>query len=134
MVFYAVDIFSLILFLVWQCLNTTPKKQKSWIYSRVFPSQVVLESILACASIIFAPALFETLQNASGRISKRWAAYVIVLEKQGCRPKLYVGSGTQAQRGVSNRLVQYNEAHVGKGACSTPSRGICYLRWLCHRT
>jgi hypothetical protein len=78
MVFDAVDIFSLILFLVWQCLNTTPKKQKLWIYSRVFPSQVVLESILACASIIFAPGLFETLQNASGRISKRWAAYVIV--------------------------------------------------------
>lgn len=41
--------------------------------------------------------------------------YVIVLEKQGYRPKLYVGSGTQAKYGVSNRLVQYNEAHVDKG-------------------
>lgn len=125
MAFEAATILALIGHLVWLCMSTTPKKQKQWMYSQVFPTLIMVENILASASVVFAPGLFEVLQASTSpsiaffktlptEASKKWGLYVIVLEKQGRRPKLYIGSGTQARYGVSNRLVSYTKENANK--------------------
>lgn len=47
---------------------------------------------------------FKTLLKLPGKL---WGIYGITLEVGGCKPKLYVGSGTAADYGVSNRLEHY---------------------------
>jgi hypothetical protein len=37
-----------------------------------------------------------------------WAIYAIVMEKHGCRPCLYIGSGTNADHGARMRVRSYN--------------------------
>lgn len=38
-----------------------------------------------------------------------WAVYLLTLEKPGQRPKIYVGSGTDALTGVRSRFTQYDQ-------------------------
>jgi hypothetical protein len=32
------------------------------------------------------------------KVNKRWAVYLVLLEKSGSRPKIYIGSGTESLR------------------------------------
>lgn len=115
----ATTILQLILSLAWTCLFTTPTNQKNPLLTQVFTSQLILEQIASTTSLVFAPGLFEAIQAAAPPTieyfktlptdtTKRWAVYLLVLEKATCRPKIYVGSGTESQYGVSVRLSQYD--------------------------
>ena len=35
-----------------------------------------------------------------------------MLEKNGCRPRIYIGSGTSASRGITARLKQYDDGFL----------------------
>jgi len=109
---------------------TTPTKQKHAIFGNVLSSRGVLESVMSTLGVTFAPGLFEFIKGTAPptiayfktlptACHRRWAVYLLVLEKQGCRPKIYVGSGTEARSGVSIRLDNYDKdvlvaAHVVK--------------------
>jgi len=49
---------------------------------------------------------FKTLPT---NFAKQWAIYLLVLEKAGSIPKIYIGSGTDAKSGVSARLRDYDK-------------------------
>lgn len=49
---------------------------------------------------------FKTLPQPS-KSQKQWAVYALVLEKLDCKPKLYVGSGTNALDSVKARFASY---------------------------
>lgn len=106
------------LWLLWMFLSYTPNALKSPIYAVILPSQDVLEEILSTSLIVFAPGLVEALQAATPpiigffetlptAIEKEWAVYLLVLEKPEFRPRVYIGSGTRAIRGVIYRHNQY---------------------------
>ncbi|KPM39959.1 Carbamoyl-phosphate synthase arginine-specific large chain [Neonectria ditissima] len=119
MAFTAASIFQFVMLATWTCLSDTPFSQKNTLFARFLTSQEALEAIASSASLAFAPGLFEVVQstvpptlqyfkNLPRKISRRWGIYAIVLEKSGCRPKLYIGSGTAAVMGVGNRFQQYD--------------------------
>jgi hypothetical protein len=94
--------------LVWGCINFTPPKLKNPMYLIVFASQAILEDIFAESGVDFASGLLQVFQSDSPPTTAYfkslptiaalggawWAVYVLVLEKAGSRPKIYVGSST----------------------------------------
>lgn len=119
MAFDATTILQLVLLLTWTCLNMASERRKHPIFSKVLSSQVIVEQLLASASLAFAPGLFEVVQASTPPTiawfkslpsddNKRWAIYLLILEKPFCRPKIYIGSGTDSKFGVHNRFIQYN--------------------------
>lgn len=80
-------------------------------------------AIFAATPLTFAPGLLDVVQSSSPpRLSYfkttpapargYWAVYVGTLEKPGCKPKLCIGSGTNAVEGVVNRTRHYlDEKH-----------------------
>lgn len=65
---------------------------------------------------------------------KRWAVYLIVLEKPDHRPKFYIGTGTDADRGVSGRLTEYDiKKRLPRFVQNTINRGhsIVYKGLIC---
>jgi hypothetical protein len=109
----------LVLLLTWTCINMSFGSSKHPIFSKVLSSQAVIEQLLAFASLAFAPGLFEVLQASTPPTvswfkclptndEKRWAIYLLVLEKPSCRPKIYIGSGTNSKHGVHVRLTCYD--------------------------
>jgi hypothetical protein len=110
----------LVSLLLWTCLNTTPKGQANQAFATVLSSQVIIEELLSPTSLVFAPDLFDILQASTPpavsyfktlptEFHKRWAVYPLVLEKPNYRPRIYVGSGTDARDGVSARLRRYDK-------------------------
>lgn len=70
-----------------------------------------MEQLLSSTSLASAPGLFEVLQASTPPTvsyfkslptdcKKLWAVYLLVLEKLSCRPKIYIGSGTDAKSGI----------------------------------
>jgi hypothetical protein len=51
-------------------------------------------------------AFFEFLPNPQ-KHQKLWGVYGLVLAKSGCKPKVYLGSGTETLSGCSGRLAVY---------------------------
>ena len=116
-------IIQLISSLLWTCISTTPVQQKQLIYDKILSSQECIEQLLFSASIVFAPGLSEILQASTPpnvsyfrklptNHKKRWAVYLLVLEKAGFKSKIYIGSGTHAKSGVAARFAQYDAATV----------------------
>lgn len=104
--------------LVWLCISQ-PIKSKNLLFGVVFFSQEVLSEIITAASLIFAPGLLEVLQAATpptidffkrlpAKTKRHWGVYAVVMEKNGARPRVYIGSGTNALNGVQHRWYQYN--------------------------
>ena len=115
----APTILSFVLMKTWQCLKDTPNSQKNAYFIKYIPSQAALQEIASTTSITFAPGLFEILQAATPPTIENfksfltenllcWAIYILILEKPGCTPRLYVGSGTDVNRGVKNRFAEYD--------------------------
>jgi hypothetical protein len=99
----------------------TPATQKHRLL--FITSQAVLEEIASTTSIVFAPGFFNVFHAAAAPtikyfktlptdISKRWAVYLLVLEKPSCRPKFYIGSGTKGRRGIQDRFMHYRSGHA----------------------
>jgi hypothetical protein len=96
----------------------------------LFSKRSSFDSIAGSSPLTFAPklhdiltsseiptiAFFKSLPIYSG--GKIWAVYVIVMEKPGCLPMIYIGSGSHAVHGVGIRLLQH------KPGCSTAARFV----------
>ncbi|KAK4612135.1 hypothetical protein CLAFUW4_13003 [Fulvia fulva] len=116
---HVTTIIELITMLIALCFAKLPTW---WINSTLrllLSDEPVLQELLDSAGLVFAPSLLEAVQftapptldwfkSLPTRAHKRWGVYVIVLEKQGSRPRIYVGSGTGADKGVSNRIANYD--------------------------
>ena len=123
MAFEAATLLQLVLVITWTVLWDTPAIQKHHLFTHFITSQAVLEEIALTTSIVFALGLFNVLQAAAPPtikyfktlptdISKRWAVYLLVLEKPSCRPKIYIGSGTESLRGIQDRFRQYRSGNA----------------------
>lgn len=108
-------------YLCWTMLCYTPRNLKNPHFDQAFPSVEVIEAALL--PIVFPDGILGASQSATPpplsffkglpRNSKsQWAVYVIVLEKDNCRPKLYIGSGTSQHGGVMKRLGQYRRQEL----------------------
>jgi hypothetical protein len=109
----------LVLLLTWTCLSTTSEKLKHPIFSKVLSGQDVLKQLLSYTSLVFAPGLFEVLQASTppilsyfkslpSEIQKLWVIYLLVLEKPGSRPRIYIGSATHT-KGAYQRFNDYDK-------------------------
>ncbi|KAK5690408.1 Aconitate hydratase mitochondrial [Elasticomyces elasticus] len=119
----------LVALLTFTTLCMTMKKRLTSVFWKVLSSQVVIEALFTSASLVFAPGLLDVLQSATPPTiawfktlplvgKKRWGVYLLVLEKWGAyRPKIYVGSGTEARQGIRSRLSEY-------GLGDEPSGGV----------
>ena len=124
MAYEAATLLQLVCLIAWTCLTDTPFKQKYTFFAQLFPSQEVFDATASAASLIFCRGLWDVLQAAtppalrffkdlpspdisSAELRDKWGVYVIVMEKPGYRPKVYIGSGTSAEQGCRQRLQQY---------------------------
>ena len=114
----ASDILEYVVWLVWTLLTLTPAKLKNPVHAMILTTQEVVENLMSDSLLAFAPGLLDVLQAAAPpsidffkslptEDKKRWGVYVVVLEKKNCRPKIYIGSGTNAVDGVAKRLQNY---------------------------
>ncbi|KFY69501.1 hypothetical protein V496_00178 [Pseudogymnoascus sp. VKM F-4515 (FW-2607)] len=117
----AATLFDLVLSKTWQCLEETPVEHKNSLFARFFKSKADIDDVATTASLEFAPGLLNVLESPtpptadffkslpvdSDSPEARWAVYTIVLEKEGFRPIIYIGSGTSSSSGVHTRLKQY---------------------------
>ena len=110
--------FGFILFVVWSILESTPSNNENVVYAQVFTSFTVLQQIASAAGTIsFAASLLEVPKSATppsieyfrklpSAYIEAWGVYLLLSEKEGARPKIYIGMGTESVRGVQNRRIQ----------------------------
>jgi len=121
MAFETATLLQLVLLITWTCLSDTPVNRKHVYFTRFLTSQV-LKEIASAVNLVFADGLLEVLQDTvpptvayfktlPTDTTERRAIYLLVLEKPKCRPRIYVGSGTQNQGGVHRRLQTYDSKH-----------------------
>jgi hypothetical protein len=119
----ASEISEYILWLVWSCLSLTPAALKNPVFAMIFNTEDMLEQCWLDFLLVLAPGLLDVLKAAtpptiayfktlSTVFEKRWGVYLLVLEKQGCRPKIYIGSGTNSVRGLVARMYCYTSGKV----------------------
>jgi hypothetical protein len=119
MVINAQSLPQLMLLFIWACLCQSAVKCKFSVFVKVLSSKEIIEELLSCTSLVFAPGLLEVLQSSTPPTVaffkslptdpyKVWGVYLLVLEKQNSRTKIYIGSGTNAESGVSSRLRHYD--------------------------
>jgi hypothetical protein len=113
------EVLDYIVWLIWSCLTLTPTKLKNPAFAMALSTLDVLEQLLSDSLLIFAPVLLDVVQastppsmsyfkNLPTDVRKCWAVYLLVLEKPGCRPKIYVGSGTNRVGGAAKRFQDYD--------------------------
>lgn len=104
------------LWLCWGLLTLTDAALKNPVHDMLFPTEDVMENLLS--TVTFAPGLIESLDSATPPTitffkslpttpNGLWGVYLIVLEKPGCRPQIYIGCGTDSVRGLYNRFGHY---------------------------
>jgi hypothetical protein len=114
-------LFDLVVGLLITILNLSVSRHA--LYWKFLSTDVLIVGFLSILSISFAPTLVDTYRSSllptiaffktlPSDFEKKWAVYVRVLEKDGHRPKLYIGSATAASGGVSIRLQQYEKPHM----------------------
>lgn len=54
---------------------------------------------------------FHSFDTEASR-EKVWGIYIVLMEKAGDKPKLYVGSGTSSEGGVRQRFSQYDQRYL----------------------
>ncbi|SMR63353.1 unnamed protein product [Zymoseptoria tritici ST99CH_3D1] len=109
--------------LLWKTFSASPKYSMNVLFLTIFPDLDTATSLLASLSLQFAPGLLDVLQLATPPtiayfkslpdpyLSKSWGVYVLVLEKNGRRPKIYIGSGTDSTSGLRARMKSYDSRH-----------------------
>jgi hypothetical protein len=112
------DILEYMLLLCWTLLSLTPN-QKNPVFAQFLPTQDTLGQLWSDSLLAFAPGLLDVLLSGTppaiaylktlpSEGFKRFRVYLPVLEKSGLRPKIYIGSGTEAGYGVRTRYGQYD--------------------------
>lgn len=105
----------------WACIDQQHPGAKNVLYARFFKCYEDVEMIALAANIYFAPGLLDIVQSVKlpsveffkhlpTETNDRWAVYAITMAKDDCRPRLYVGVGTDDDNGVTSRL-KYYEYH-----------------------
>lgn len=132
----------------WTVLSDTPFNQKNTRFAQFLTSLDVLKDAATNAGLEFAPGLSEVIESATPPklpfwknlptdVSlKRWGIYAIVMEKNGRKPRLYIGSGTSKLAGVKGRFKQYDdgflvpeyvESSLEEGYSMTHKGLLCWL-------
>lgn len=117
------DISAFMIWLCWECLVSTTNAMKNPIFNLMYATSQEIEDVFLASTISFAPDLLAVLQASNAptveylkslplHLIENWAVYVLVLEKPDNRPKVYIGSGTAASKGIKTRLSQYDVGHV----------------------
>ncbi|KAL2129090.1 hypothetical protein VTI74DRAFT_8253 [Chaetomium olivicolor] len=104
----------------WETMRTTPEGERHSLYGTLVPTRYRLDEIFTSIFPTFSPDLLQILQGTNppaisffkglpenDKSVKSWGVYVLILEKAGSRPCLYIGSGTKTQYGITNRLRNY---------------------------
>jgi hypothetical protein len=106
--------------LSWTVLDST--KFKHLCFPRHLPNQGALQALCTKLDVKFTPDLLDALDSDTPPTiewfktvpqadittnGKRWGIYVVVLEKDGCRHKVHIGSGTESKEGIRCRMRQY---------------------------
>jgi len=113
-------ILTLIGSLLWAALTDFPTRQTNKWFNIKLTSLGVVQALLYQSGMQFAPGLLAVLESAlppaiaylkslPTDFDDKWAVYVLVAEKPGCRTLLYVGSGTDSDDGVAARLEIYDD-------------------------
>jgi len=108
-----------ILWLAWNCLSLTNPALKNYAFDLVFSAERAMEELMQLFPFEFAPGLLQVFRSSTAptisyfktlpmHLSKLWAVYLLVLEKAGHRPRIYVGSGTCSEGGVKRRMTAYD--------------------------
>jgi hypothetical protein len=108
------------------------------------PTTPVITGLISPSSVVCCPGLLDILQASTAPtlsqlkslpadFHKRWAIYLLVLEKPFCVPTIYIGSGTGVQSGISHRMSCYDNLIVCQGTLRKLSRtGIpLHIRVYC---
>ncbi len=121
-----------ILLMAWNILFLTPNALKSLQFMAVFPSERVFSEAMHRVPLSFASGLMQVFTSATAptiayfktlplHLEKQWAVYLLVLEKDMQRPRVYIGSGTKAEGGVKSRMQAYDlRVLTGKNNDSIP--------------
>jgi hypothetical protein len=108
--------------LIWLAIHTdVPTSYMADAYRVLLADKEYFQKTCTDIRLFFPDTLTDVLQsdsapsvdffrslNADASRNNVWGIYIILMEKTGNRPRLYVGSGTRAQSGVRTRLQQYN--------------------------
>lgn len=93
-------------------------------YRHVFPTQEELFAVLSLANISFASGLLDVVQSSSPpsfswilNLSSdipinAWAVYIIVLQKPGHRPRIYIGCSCRAKQGIRARIYEHEKGRA----------------------
>lgn len=121
----------LVVYMTWLCLSCIHPRLKSPLYEKYLPIQDVLAYILEVMPLSLAPGLQHILVSLNPptildlkrvavksnkilrhRLREIWAMYLVILEKRGCPPLVYIGSGTSLIRGARVRLRCYETGQM----------------------
>lgn len=102
---------------LWLAVLTCPDKQLNYLFVKYLFNEDLVESFVS--GLTFAPGLFQVLESKTPPTiaffktlaiidGKYWGVYAIVLEKPGCIPLIYIGSGTHAESGIKTRMRCYD--------------------------
>jgi hypothetical protein len=116
----AIDVLDYIVWLVCLCLSGTPMNVKHPVYDVVLSTLEILAELASDSALHSAPGLLDVLQAAQPpsvaylkslplEFYSYWGVYLLVLEKRGCRPKIYIGSGIASTGGVQTRFYAYDK-------------------------
>lgn len=112
--------------MTWRLVNAdVPSSRKAAEYL-LLVDKGVFQKTCSDRRLNFPPTIRKTLHSASppsldffrslnvdASYAKNWGIYIILMEKTGEAPKLYVGSGTSGQYGVRTRLAVYKNLVTG---------------------
>lgn len=112
-----------VILLVWQCLCLTPSKRKAKVFARHLSDVATITALASRFTFVFAPGLYELLTLATSPIvawikslpadiEKNWAVYLLLFERDGYAPLIYIGSATDARHGAKARFSQYRGRRV----------------------
>lgn len=117
-----VDIGTCIVLITWACVNVRTYINPRFIH--ILSSRDRLSTLITSAGFTFCFGLLEILRaddppsllwikSLSTEIPKNvWAIYVLVLEKRGHRPLLYIGSASSSKRGARARLREHKSGQL----------------------
>jgi hypothetical protein len=111
-------ILSYVLLTAWSILSLTDRAMKCLILDAIFPTERVWREAMHRVPLQFASGLMLAIFSATAptidyfktlplMTDNLWAVYVLVMEQDGHRPRLYIGSGTSATDGVKHRMRTY---------------------------
>lgn len=127
----------------WKCLSQPV--HKNGLFEVLFPDR---ESLEATASIVApltfcrglsevltapAPPTIEYFKRLPGLTTKEWGVYGLVMEhpkEPGTPARLYVGCGTEAERGVVTRFSLYNKKITAEYLASDRFKNDPWPKWV----